>query len=516
MYNNSKSYSMEFENKIYNAIEKLESGDESYLKIVYEAFSSENSEIVKKAGVALKAHLEGKTAKYIITLSERFREYSSLEWSIAWSTIDITKKKAWFDSEKDYVYALIVGSFHPNGYFREICSRELYNYPNTLGYILIRTNDWVSQISDAMFLMAFKKIENCSIEELFLSVQYMEKLSHSGRIDYENKKVLLEMFDNRMEKVLTDVPLDNIKGFDYPIRKKIYKLSLEKKVWNLSDINYLLEHEKHSFCKQVLIVGILQYYHCSPEQLDGYLKNKNSIVRRKAMEYKYAVTKDYWDNLELMLLDKSKGVRELAAYIIRHHSDIHILSFYMEHLKDQNPVAAIVGIGENGGKEEGKQLLPFLKSSVPKVVSATLTTLSKTIKMDGYNIYLEYLASREPAVSKAAYYAIRCNNIHYGAEKLYQCCRQYEYPHVGKYAMRLLIQENSWNRLPYLLDLYTRKEFEAYQDLLWSAIIQRDMYGRISKQQEEKINRILKETEELLPKQLLKEIRFEMKFVVEK
>lgn len=382
MYNNSKSYSLEFENKIYHGIEKLELGDKSYLKIVYEAFSSENSEIVKKAGFALKAHLEGKTEKYIITLSERFREYSSLEWSIAWSTIDITKKKAWFDSEKDYIYALIVGSFHPNGYFREICSKELYNYPNTLEYILLRTNDWVNQIRDAMYLLALKKIENCSVEELFLAVPYMEKLSHSGRIDYGNKKVLLEMFDEKMEKALPDLSLDKIRYFEFPIRRKIYKLSLEKKVWNLSDINYLLEHEKHSFCKQVLIVGILQYYHCSQKQLDEYLKNKNSIVRRKAMEYKYAVTKDYWDNLELMLLDKSKGVRELAAYIIRHHSDISILGFYVEHLKDENPVAAIVGIGEHGGAEDGKWVLPFIKSSVPKVVSVTLETLSKTIKMD--------------------------------------------------------------------------------------------------------------------------------------
>lgn len=516
MYNNSKSYSLEFENKIYHGIEKLELGDKSYLKIVYEAFSLENSEIVKKAGFALKNHLEEKTTKYIITLSERFREYSSLEWSIAWGTIDIRKKKAWFDSEKDYIYTLIVGSFHPNGYFREICSKELCNYPNTLGYILLRTNDWVEQIREAMFLLALEKIKNCSVEELFLAVQYMEKLSHSGRIEHGNKKILLEMFDERMEKVLPEMPLDKIRYFEFPIRKKIYKLSLEKKVWNLSDIDYLLEQEKHNFCKQILIVGILQYYNCSQERMDGYLKNKSSIVRRKAMEYKYAVTKDCWDSLEMMLLDKSKGVRELAAYIIRHHSDISILGFYVEHLKDENPVAAIVGIGEHGGAEDGKRVLPFIKSSVPKVVSATLETLSKTIKMDGYHIYLEYLKNREYVVSKAAYYAIRYNNIHCGAEKLYEYCRQYEHPHVGKYAIQLLIRENSWNRLPFLLDLYTRSEFEAYQDLLWRAIEQRDMYGTISKQQEETINRILEETKERLPKGLLKEIRFDMKFVVEK
>lgn len=512
----SKNYIEEFENKIYHAIEELEQGDESYLKIVYEAFSIENKEIVKKAGQVLTAHLEGKTAKYIIMLSERFREYSSLEWSIDWSTIDITKKKAWFDSEQDYVNALIVGSFHPNGYFREICSKELYNYPNTLGYILLRVNDWVIQIRETTFLLALKKIENCSIEELFLAVPYMDKLSHAGRMDYGNKKILLETFDARIEKVLPDIPLNNIKRFDYPIRKKIYKLALEKKVWNLSDINYLLEREKHSFCKQVLIVGILRYYHCSEEQIEGYLKNKNSIVRRRALEYKYAVIKDYWDGLEMMLLDTSRGIRDLAVYIIRQHSNINIVEFYQEHLQDENPITAILGIGENGGKEEGQQLLPFLKLSNLKVVSAALIALSKTIKMDGYDIYLEYLTNKESAVAKAAYYAIRSNNIHYGAEKLYQYCRQYEYSHIGKYAMLLLIQENSWNRLPFLLDLYARNQFEAYQDQLWRAIVKRDMYGKISKQQEERINKMLRETEELLPEKLIKEIRFDMKFVVEK
>lgn len=516
IYKNNTNYIVEFENKIYHAIEELERGDESYLKIVYEAFALENREIVWKAGHVLTSLLEGKTAKYIIMLSERFREYSSLEWCINWSTIDIKKKKTWFASEQDYVNALKIGSFHPNGYFREICSKELYHYPNTLGYILLRVNDWVIQIRETTFLLALKKIENCSIEELFLAVPYMDKLSHAGRMDYQNIKILLENFDDRIEKVLPDIPLNNIRYFDYPIRKKIYKLSLEKKVWNLTDINYLLDQEKHSFCKQILIVGILQYYRCSEEQIKGYLKNKNSIVRRRALEYKYTVTKDYWDGLEKMLLDQSRGIRELAVYIIRQHSKINIVEFYLEHLQDENPISAILGIGENGGKEEGQQLLPFLKLSNPKVVSAALTALSKTIKMDGYDIYLEYLIHKESTVTKAAYYAIRSNNIHYGAEKLYQYCRQYEYSHIGKYAMLLLIQENSWNRLPFLLDLYARNQFETYQDLLYRAIAKRDMYGRISKQQEERINKMLIETEELLPKKLLKEIRFDMKFVVEK
>lgn len=505
----------DFKENIYDAIEKLGTGEESYLKIVYEAIALENREIVKKAGYAIKRHLKDKTAKYIIRLSERFREYGSLEWGIDWRTIDIREKKTWFDSEEEYVYTLIVGSFHPNGYFREICARELYNYPNTLGYMLLRANDWVEQIRKTMFSLALKRIEYCSVLELFLSVQHMEKLNHSGRVGYESVTVLSQAFYNRIEETLPDIPLDKIRYYEFATRKIIYRLLVKKKILDIDCINYLLEHEKHSFCKQILITGTLQYYDCPQEQIEKYLKNKSSIVRRKAIEYKFSVTKNYWAGLEMMLLDKSRGVRELAAYIIRHYSNINILNFYIEHLQDENPETAIIGIGENGGKEEGTLLLPFLKSSINKVVCAALRGLAKTIGIDGYDVYPEYLINKEPAVSKAAYSAIQYGTIYYGAEKLYQYCIQYEYPHVKKYALLLLLRENSWNRLPFLLDLYTREEFETYQHLLLKGIATRDMYGKISKQQEGKINKILKEKENLLPEPLVKGIQFDMKFLVE-
>ena len=67
-----------------------------------------------------------------------------------------------------------------------------------------------------------------------------------------------------------------------------------------------------------------------------------------------------------------------------------------------------------------------------------------------------------------------------------------------------------------VLELYGREDFKEYQDLILGAIASRDMYGKISKEQEEKINKNLKEKEHLLPKHFVKEIQFDMKFVVEK
>lgn len=246
-----------------------------------------------------------------------------------------------------------------------------------------------------------------------------------------------------------------------------------------------------------------------------FLKNKNGIVRRRTLEYKYGIEQDYWKGLELMLLDTNKGVRELVSYILKCHANISIIDFYISHLQDEDPVNAIVGLGEHGGKEEGKLLLPFLHSKVNKIVCVTLKALAKTLEFDGYDIYAQYLVHKEIPISKSAYLAICHCNIHYGAETLYSYCLEYDYHHVKRYALLLMLRENSWNRLPFLLELYGQPGFEdELQELILAGIATRNMYGKISKKQEIAILEIL-EKKAHLPQKLAKEIRFDIKFVVE-
>lgn len=506
-----KNVTHEYSKMVYEAMEGLEAGNQSCLSIVYGALAVEDKEMVKRAGDTIRKALEGKPARAMLTLSEQFRQYTSIEWSIDWLKIDIQQKKSWFTSEEEYKYVLILGSFHPNGYYRERCAKELYQYPNMLGYMLLRTNDWVELIRETMIPLTLKKIQQCSAAEVYQAIPYMEKLGRSGRIGYEAVREIREAFEKRIETNLEEIPLKDIRTYEFSIRKMIYRMLVEKKMLELSEINYLLDREKHSFCKQILIMKILEHYSCPKEQIEAYLKNKNGIVRRRTLEYKYGMEKDYWTGLELMLLDSNKGVRELTSYILKRHTDISIIDFYISHLQDQDPINAIVGLGEHGGKDAGKLLLPFLKSNVNKVVCVTLKALAKTIDFDGYDIYAEYLVNEELSISKAAYQAICYCNIRYGAERLYSYCVQYEHLHVKKYALLLMLRENSWNRLPFLLELYGEDGVD--QEKVFGGICIRNMYGKISKEQEEKILKSLEKKEHFFPK-LAKEIRFDMKFLV--
>ena len=112
-------------------IEKLETGDLTGLRVVYSAFASDEAGLIKRAGAAVVGALEGLRRSQLLRLCERFRDFTSLEWTIDWAevSLDSTKKEL---PEEAFRYVLILGSFHPNGYFREKCLNEMAEHDGML------------------------------------------------------------------------------------------------------------------------------------------------------------------------------------------------------------------------------------------------------------------------------------------------------------------------------------------------------------------------------------------------
>lgn len=502
-----------YELRIMDAVDGLLAGDEKCLRITYEAFATSNKELIGKAGKAIGEYVSGRNTKQMMKVSEYFRQFTSLNWTIDWKNIDITAKRKWFYSQHDYQSTLILGSFHPNGYFRQRCIRELVNFPNTLVYLMLRTNDWVWEVCSEAYRWTLNKIEQCEILELIQAIQAVEKLRRSGRIRQEQFGEIETRFYSRMECNIKEIPLEKICFLEFDARKYVYTMLINRKMLTLEQIDMLLKNEKHSFCLRILIVGALKNYNCSDEQVNLYLENKIGIVRRWALEHKYKMLNNTWTGLENMLLDSMKTVRETTAYILKKHTDFCILDYYAAHLKDGNPIPAIVGLGENGGAKEAELLLPFLGADNIKIVRVTLEALGRIWGYQGSEIYLKYLQNKDVCIAKSAYKAIRYAEVMYGAECLYNICMKTSFVHVKRYALYLLMQENSWNRLSYLLDLYADEDFGAYQNNILAGICCRDMYGKISKVQAEQIMSKLQNSEGQLPEEVVKNILFDLKFV---
>lgn len=163
--------------------------------------------------------------------------------------------------------------------------------------------------------------------------------------------------------------------------------------------------------------------------IDCYLLHRSSCIRRKALEYKYHVLKCAWPGVE-------------------------------------NLLTAVLGIGEQGRELDDRHgltdlVFPFLEHESEKVVRSALETAGMLMGAEGEGIYWKYLLDTRPCISKAAYVCIRKNEIHPGAGLLYgeqekwrgsdETAGKCPYSiYVRRYLILLLIQENSWDRLPYL------------------------------------------------------------------
>lgn len=190
---------------IEKELEKLESGDMRALLTVYCAFAVGDKKMMTQAGHAIQKQLESLTLRQMIGLYERFRTFTSLEWSIDWSSLSLNSILRAFcgkDQGEDRKYVLILGTFHPNGYFRERCMEELAKESGALPYLMLRANDWVEPVREKAFFLLNRYIASCSVEEILFSMPVLEKLESSGRRSDEQLQEFRYHLLNSMRKQL--------------------------------------------------------------------------------------------------------------------------------------------------------------------------------------------------------------------------------------------------------------------------------------------------------------------------
>lgn len=501
---------------ISEAIAEVERGNISYLPSAFYGFSSSDKHMVKRAGQAVGKILAGYSISGITGLLNKLRHQTSMEWYIRWENVDLKLKKGWFETEEDYRWTLIAGVFHPNGYFREKCLCELALYENSLPYLILRMNDWVPAVRRTAGRLSGERARICPLPELFLASPAVLRVKWSERRRLSELNTIEEIIKERLQREMWNIDPDTVKKYEFSVRKSLYSLLFSRKLLEKSQADFLLSQEKSSFCQQIIITGILKHYHCSMEEVEAYLLHKNFCVRKRAMEYKYQLLKTAWPGLEKQLLDKNHGIRQLAGFILRNNTDLDILAFYEAHLSDENPATAIEGIGETGGKEQARLLLPFLTSPREKLVKLALLSYGRLAGSDGEELYWSFLTDGRCSLAKAAYECIRYNKIRYGPRRLYDRIKESTDLCLKKHLVLLILAEDSWKRLPYLMNFYQDPDFHELRWKLAGAMKNRNVYTVLNKTDAEQIEQALKTCEGNLPNGLADSVRFDLKYVLKK
>lgn len=497
---------------IEEEIEKLKNGDVSGLRIVYHAFATDDRLLMRRAGHAIRTCLEPYSMSRMIKLYEQFRELTSLEWFVDWQKVSIAGILEKLEPE-DGNYVLILGTFHPNGYFREACVRELVKRKGNLPWLLLRINDWVRPVRDTAFWLLPLYMNNCNAEEIIGSLPVMERLWNSRRRSHEQMEAVEKLFHARMKELLTEMDLSSILIKDFSARKSFYRMALRTGLMTLEQLDGCLKKEKDVCGQMILIRGILCHPDCTLERAEGYLQHKSVRIRRIAVEYKYEHLKNCWEGLEEMLLDSGRGVREYAAYILERHSNLDIREYYLSHLSGDHPEYAILGLSEYSRQGNVPVFLKCLEHPGHKALKCTLLALGRQEDFHEEELLWSYLLDDRIDIAKAAYTAILKRDFYPGAERIYQECTK-EYPEQQKkYLIRLLCRESSWMRLPWLICLYRNDLPEWEKMLILQGIGGRYMQCRIADAQKNRIYEALDEKRDELPDGIEQGILFDLKFL---
>ncbi|MBO5353833.1 MAG: hypothetical protein J6A77_11105 [Lachnospiraceae bacterium] len=500
-------------NWIKNAAEALKQGKQSSLAILYQGLVYKDNEVVNYAAGEIAEYMKKLDSGQTIRLEEQFREYSSMEWTISWEKVELSEWENIIENRELYFWILRLGTFHPNGYFREKCIRRLAEDRKSVKYIVLRLNDWAGPVREAAEQAVMRWIRKLQAEELVECLPYLEKVKQGMRRDRDKLQVLEQGMADRIQDQLRNVELGKIRWYDLKIRKSLYRLLFTFRILDREEADGILNREKDGPCQAMLITWLFRYYEISMEELDCYLNHKSKVVQKKALEQKYSILKTSWDGLEKLLLSPSAGIRGMAGYILGKHTDFDLLAYYAERLETSRQKICILGIGEYGHAEDAELVVKYLESPEAGIVKSALHTVGRLLGTKADEIFWKYLQDERPVVQRAAFREMMANDIVYGAERVYTLFVQTESALLRELMARQLLKEDSWTRLPYLLQLFCYEE-EAVRNIVRRGVYVRNVYGRISEKEAQRIRGILYDERYGIPEHLQKSIEFDLKFVV--
>ena len=504
------NYRERWENNFSKVLNDFYSGKDNLLPTIYCYLTSSNVKTVAQAAHAIAGYMNRQDFSGICRLGDRFREMTSMEWSIDWKCFDIKSIRT--ESIEDRLWILRLGTFHPNGYYREKCIRALKDDKASLPYVILRLNDWVKEVRAAAEETCLRVTE-FTAPEIIGFLPYLEKVKNGVRAN--NSAIA------RLEKTIAEsaskqpVPIDKtfIRENDEKTRKSVYRFLAANKLLSKEDINSIVSQEKSGQIHNLLMTILIDKYEMSLSELDEYLNNKSINVQKKALEHKYNLLKDYWDGLENLLLSRSFKVREITRFILEKHTEIDAKTYYVEHLESAFKKVCIQGIGECGTAQDAEILKPYLEDSDPGIVKASIHAIALLLKEDAIGIYHRFLPDIRESVAHQAYKEIASYNLNCGAENLFNLCLTTQSELMKeKYAYRLL-KEPVWEALPYILMLYSCDD-EVVRNIMRTVNGSFMTYSTLSPEQAERIKNIMNDERYEIPEKLRENILFSMKYSI--
>ncbi len=420
-----------------------------------------------------------------------------------WQDFDPAVWQKHCENPAHYCVLLMLGTSHRNGYFRERCMRYLCDEPEALPCILLRLNDWVLPIRQLAQDLAIPLLRCASPALVLECCPFLEKLLRGERHEYE---AMQEVLDLAVHRLLAEPEM--MLHLPDAQRSAVYRILLRSDMQK-SDFQTLLASEKNAYLYSLLVRHYLRLHTPEESELISFLHSRIPMVRYLAAEKRLAVF-GIWEDLPMLLLDKSRRIREFAVYHLR-KDGFDVRTFYLAHL-DASPETALLGLGEVGDPEILPLIRQYLKNAQPRIAAAALTAVSHLDTENGAETLWAHLFHPELKVRRTACRIMknatryeRYGRHFYGSERIADAIRRTDDPVIRKFLLILLIHEPQWENLPHLLRLYGELPWNCRELIV--PHLRMNPYVRIPA---EEIRQVLEETRRSLPESIYKSLLWDL------
>jgi len=356
-----------------------------------------------------------------------------------------------------------LASFHFSGYVRQAAVAELASQRTgkELPFLLIRLNDWVSQVREAAAKEVRARIEPDYAVHLLANISLVLRLRHCGRVEkkfVDDICVLLKRAECR------DVLQVGTKSKDKTVRRISFRLAAEAEPSSRTAIIRAVMTDPDAVARSWAVRHFLP--DVSPDELPGVLepmfKDCFMPVRRDALWFAATKRPDIAKQpLRDALLDNHISMRETARQFLGMAEVKSARDFYahtIEHGKEQQRFAAICGLGETGKAIDLPVVAPFQNSPLTKIRRAAAYAIGRLDLEGQLPKLVSALSDSKPSVSREALKALQTKARYISLAELENLFAGGADFHLRRNVLTLILHTDKWKKIPTLLKASADKD----------------------------------------------------------
>ena len=416
-------------------------------------------EVAEAAAMSVHKLVLGSTAKELAWLDCALRQRSpySGDHSYEWHKVSpgqLVLLERFGDAS---VSLLGMASFHQSGYVREgaIKRLDLITTGAELPFLILRLNDWVSNVRDATYGAISSRLRPEYARHFIANLALVSRLEEAGRADH---KALIQQINELLQGAeCRTALLKSLKSEDRFIRRASFRLALKATKSDLLGIAQEALTDQDTVIRLWAAQRVASAF--DGPTLEAFLelmkRDRFMPVRREALRIDVKRNSPRLSaELRSALLDRHASIREEARYHLRKIDSMDVAAFYREALTAaEGPMlySGISGLGETGSAADDHLIVSYSSHQVGKIRRAAIKALAKLHGGAHIDVFMEALKDETPHVSSQALKALTDKVSSVSGERIWKLFSLATRAHVRRNALSLIERLGKWDSIHYMV-----------------------------------------------------------------